>query len=69
MKSTLISESCPELVLIKQSKEATSVEQRIEINSEVRKMLSAADNGIIICAAIIFHHDLAFRELKKKNRR
>ncbi|MDA3802617.1 MAG: hypothetical protein PF488_01815 [Patescibacteria group bacterium] len=66
MKSTLISESCPELVLIKQSKEALSVEQRLEINPKVREMLAVADNGIIIYAAIMFHHDLAFRELKKR---
>jgi len=66
MKSTFISESCVELVLIKQSKEAMSVEQRMEINSKVREMLAVADNGIIIYAAIILHNDLAFRELKKR---
>ncbi len=66
MKSTLISESCPEIVLIKQSNQATSIEQRTVINAGVRKMLSVADNGIIVYAAIILYHDLAFRELKKR---
>ena len=68
MKSTLISEDCPELVLIKQSKEAISDEQRLEINPKVREMLAVADNGIIVYAAIIFHHDLAFRELKNESK-
>jgi hypothetical protein len=66
MKSTLIHEGYPELILIKQSKEAMSLEQRLEINPKVREMLAVADNGIIVYAAIIFHHDLAFRELKKR---
>lgn len=66
MKSTLISENCPELVLIQQSHQAKSVECRTVINAEVRKMLSTADNGIIVYAAIILYNDLAFRELKKR---
>jgi len=66
MKSTLISETCPELVLIKQSREAMSLKQRLEINPKVREVLAVADNGIIIYAAIILHYDLAFRELKKR---
>lgn len=66
MKSSLILESCPELVLIKQSKEVTSLEQRSEINPKIREMLELADNGIIIYAAITYQHDLAFRELRKR---
>ena len=66
MKSTLISETCPELFLIKQSKEAMPFEQRLEINPKVREMLAVADNGIIVYASIILRHDLAFRELKRR---
>jgi len=66
MKSTLISENCPELVLIKQLREVKTIEQRSEINLKIREMLKVADNGIIVYAAIFENHDLSFRELRKR---
>jgi hypothetical protein len=66
MKSTLISEDCPELILIKKLGEQKTVEQRSEINSKIREMLKTADNGIIVHAAIFMHHDLSFRELRRR---
>lgn len=66
MKSTLISENCPELVLIKQLREVKTIEQRSKINLKIREILKVADNGIIVYAAIFEHNDLSFRELRRR---
>lgn len=66
MKSTLISEKSPEIILINKLDNTSSIEQKTEINQQIRKMLPEANNSIIIYAAITMHHDLSFRELKKR---